>query len=103
MEELQVKSQIFKALGDERRLMILSDLATGEQCACDLLERLNITQPTLSHHMKTLMESGLVIGRKSGKWMYYSLSAETLVVAWQFLAALTLEDGGNHKEAKYCD
>jgi ArsR family transcriptional regulator len=49
-------------------------LPCGELCACIILEKFNITQPTLSHHMKTLCDSGLVNGRKQGKWMYYSLN-----------------------------
>ena len=65
-----------KALADENRLAILLALQHGEKCGCALLEELNITQPTLSHHMKQLCDSGLVAGRKEGKWMYYSISAE---------------------------
>ena len=67
---------IFKALGDENRIHILSLLRSGEKCACKLLEELNISQPTLSHHMKILCDSGLVKGRKEGKWMHYSICCE---------------------------
>ena len=67
---------IFKALGDENRIRILKMLRSGEKCACKLLEELNIRQPTLSHHMKILCESGLVKGRKEGKWMYYSICCQ---------------------------
>ena len=65
-----------KALADENRLAIMLSLQHGEKCACVLLEELNITQPTLSHHMKILCDSYLVTGRKEGKWMYYSISPE---------------------------
>ena len=65
-----------KALTDENRLAIMLSLQHGEKCGCILLEELNITQPTLSHHMKILWDSGLVTGRKEGKWMYYSISQE---------------------------
>ena len=65
-----------KALTDENRLAIMLALQHGEKCGCVLLEELNITQPTLSHHMKILLDSGLVTGRKEGKWMYYSISQE---------------------------
>jgi len=64
---------IFKALGDENRIRVLRLLGGGEKCACRLLEELNITQPTLSHHMKILCDSGLVTSRKEGKWMHYSI------------------------------
>lgn len=67
---------MFKALGDENRIQILRLLSSGERCACKLLEEMNITQPTLSHHMKILCDSGIVNGRKEGKWMHYSISKE---------------------------
>lgn len=67
-------SLIFKAFCDENRIKILRLLSTGEKCACKLLEELDVTQPTLSHHMKILCDSGVVSGRKDGKWMHYSIS-----------------------------
>ena len=65
-----------KALADENRLAIMMSLQKREKCACYLLEELNISQSTLSHHMKLLCDSGLVDYRKEGKWMHYSLSEE---------------------------
>ena len=65
-----------KALADENRLAIMMSLRQSEKCACYLLEELNISQSTLSHHMKLLCDSGLVDYRKEGKWMHYSLSEE---------------------------
>ena len=70
----QRMARVFKAMGDENRLTILSLLHTGERCACRLQEALNISQPTLSHHMRILLDAGLVSGRKEGKWIHYSLS-----------------------------
>lgn len=67
---------IFKALGDENRIRILRLLHSGEKCACKLLEELNISQPTLSHHMKILCDAGIVAGRKEGKWTHYAISCE---------------------------
>ena len=55
----------FKALADTNRLMIVDMLSCGEMCACEILEKFNITQPTLSHHMKILCDCGLVSGRKA--------------------------------------
>ncbi|MBQ3193502.1 MAG: winged helix-turn-helix transcriptional regulator [Oscillospiraceae bacterium] len=69
-------AKIFKALCDENRVQIMKLLRTGEKCACKLLEELNISQPTLSHHMKILGDSGLVTGRKEGKWMHYSICCD---------------------------
>lgn len=65
-----------KALADENRLAIMMSLKQKEKCACYLLEELNISQSTLSHHMRLLCDSGLVDYRKEGKWMHYSLSEE---------------------------
>lgn len=67
-----------KALADETRLKIVDMLTEGELCACTILEEFNITQPTLSYHMKVLCERGLVTSRKDGIWMRYSLNRENL-------------------------
>jgi ArsR family transcriptional regulator len=66
-------AKIIKALSDSGRLKIIDILSCGEQCACDILEQFEFTQPTLSHHMKVLMDCGLVKSRKDGLWSYYSL------------------------------
>lgn len=71
--------QYLKALSDETRLRIFLMLSDGELCACKILEEFNITQPTLSYHMKILCDSGLVKGRKDGIWMRYSINEEALV------------------------
>ena len=84
---------IFKAFCDENRIRIIKLLATGEKCACRLLEEIDITQPTLSHHMKILCDSGIVVGRKEGKWMHYSISPEGSTLAMRCLQALTQTDG----------
>ena len=76
---------IFKAFCDENRIRILQLLQGGEKCACRLLEEMKITQPTLSHHMKILCDSGIVEGRKEGKWMQYSISREGVEEAQKYL------------------
>jgi ArsR family transcriptional regulator len=65
---------IFKAFADVTRLKIVDMLSCGEMCACDILEFFNITQPTLSYHMKILTDCELVNARKDGAWMKYSLN-----------------------------
>ena len=80
---------IFKAFCDENRIRILKMLRSGEKCACKMLDEFNVTQPTLSHHMKILCDSGIVLGRKEGKWMYYSISAEGAKVAADCIKELT--------------
>lgn len=86
---------ICKSLGDSNRLQIVQMLSDGEKCGCKLLEAFEITQPTLSHHMKILCECGLVKDRKEGKWHHYSLSCETLQGFKKFIETLSCvkEDG----------
>lgn len=71
-------SEVFKALGDENRLQILTLLKDGEICAGDLLKSLSIVQSTLSHHMKILVEAGIVGCRREGKKSWYSINTEML-------------------------
>ena len=71
-----MKARIFKAFCDENRLQILYLLHGGEMCACELLETLSISQPTLSHHMRILCDAGIVTPSRVGKWTHYSLSNE---------------------------
>lgn len=67
---------IFKALGDETRLKIVSMIYDKELCACKILKAFDITQPTLSYHMKTLVDAGIVISVKEGSWVKYSINKE---------------------------
>ncbi|MDR0335440.1 MAG: metalloregulator ArsR/SmtB family transcription factor [Methanomassiliicoccaceae archaeon] len=92
MSDHQDHAQVFRAFCDENRLMILEMLRTGEKCACILLEKMNIAQPTLSHHMRILCDSGIVVPRKVGKWTYYSISAKGGDRAKDMLITLTTVD-----------
>lgn len=68
---------LMKALADETRVKIfdmLSEGELGEICACNILKEFDITQPTLSYHMKILSESGLINSRRDGVWMKYSIN-----------------------------
>lgn len=82
----------FKALGDVHRIQILRALRSGEKCGCDILDELDISQPTLSHHMKILCDAGLVTGRKEGKWMYCSVCCEGAAQVRKILQLLTDPD-----------
>lgn len=82
-------ARIFKALGDENRVKIVNLLWNGEVCACRLLSALSISQPTLSHHMKILCDSGIVEGRKVGTWMYYKISKAGIAVMQNYLGHLS--------------
>lgn len=82
-------AEIFKAFCDENRIRILEMLQTGEKCGCKLLEELNVTQPTLSHHMKILCDAGIVEGRKEGKWTHYKISNDGRNNALKILEEIT--------------
>jgi ArsR family transcriptional regulator len=82
-------ARIFKAFCDETRLMALELLRSGEKCACVLLEKIEVGQSTLSHHMKILVESGIVNARKEGKWTYYSISEDGSKAAARLLGEIT--------------
>jgi len=97
-----INSAVFKAFCDETRLMVLSLLQSGEKCACDLLEQVDVSQSTLSHHMKILVESGVVSSRKEGKWMYYRINQKGSEKAIALLKALTTMDTDKIEGKKEC-
>ncbi|MEJ7635531.1 metalloregulator ArsR/SmtB family transcription factor [Aeromicrobium sp.] len=75
-EEAAELAAKFKAIGDPTRLRLLSLVAAaegGESCVCDLNEPLDLSQPTVSHHLKILVNAGLLTRTKRGTWSYYSL------------------------------
>ena len=90
--------RVFRAFSDERRLRVLELLREGDKCACVLLEELEISQPTLSYHMKILCASGIVKERPVGPWKYYSIDAEGCAYAQRLLQALSF--GGEKVEIK---
>lgn len=100
--DYEKNAKVFKAFCDENRLMILELLQTGEKCACKLLEDLNISQSTLSHHMRILCESGVVRARKEGKWTHYSISEEGTVYARELLSQITELKDEEEKEGGKC-
>jgi len=92
----------FKALCDENRLKIISLLRHNERCSGTLLGELDISQSTLSHHMRILVDSGLVSSRKEGKWTYYTLSEEGAVEARKALDYFLVKDENYGSEAENC-
>ena len=71
-------AKVLKAISDPKRLRIVDMLSCGELCACVIQEEFNITQPTLSHDMRVLLDAGIVSARKEWKNTYYSLNVEYL-------------------------
>lgn len=83
-------AKVFKALGDPTRVKLLSLIATsvdGEMCVCDLTEPVGLSQPTVSHHMKLLVEAGLATREQRGRWAYYRPVTGTLAEAARVLAS----------------
>lgn len=72
-------AKVFKALGDPVRLRLLSMIASragGEICVCDLTPAFDLSQPTISHHLKLLRQAGLIDCERRGTWVYYWLLPE---------------------------
>ena len=83
-------ARTLKALADPARLRLLSLVAAhegGEACACDLIEPLGLSQPTVSHHLKVLVEAGLLTRDKRGVWAYFAVVPEALDALAAVLAA----------------
>jgi len=83
-------ARVFKALGDPTRVRLMSMIvasADGEMCVCDLTEPVGLSQPTVSHHMKLLVEAGLVVREQRGRWAYYRPTTGTLAEAAKALVA----------------
>ena len=79
MEQIYIDTaKMLKAISEPTRLRIVDMLSCGELCACKILEAFNITQPTLSHDMRVLVEAGIVQDRREGKNIYYTLKKEAL-------------------------
>ena len=80
-DEAERIAHTFKALGDPTRVRLLSLIAAsdgGEACICDLTEPVGLSQPTVSHHMKLLVDAGLATREQRGRWAYYRVVTDTL-------------------------
>ena len=85
--EAQQLAHAFAALADPVRLRLLSLIAAEDEvCSCNLLEPLGKSQPTVSHHTKTLSEAGLITGEKRGRWVYWRVVPEAVVALQGALA-----------------
>ena len=83
-------ARLFRALGDRHRVRLLSLIAAaegGEACICDLTGPVGLAQPTISHHMKLLVDAGLVSRDQRGKWAYYRVVPETMAALSEVLRA----------------
>lgn len=81
LEAAEQLARSFKALGDPTRVRLLSLIAAadgGEACICDLTAPVGLSQPTVSHHMKQLVDAGLITREQRGKWAYYTVVRSAL-------------------------
>jgi ArsR family transcriptional regulator len=88
-EQAEDAARRLKALADPARLRLLSLLMSapnGEACTCDLTEPLGLSQPTVSHHLKKLAETGLITGERRGSWTFYKADREALAAASRCLS-----------------
>ncbi|MBN8209583.1 winged helix-turn-helix transcriptional regulator [Bacillus sp. NTK071] len=74
--EIDKAAAVFKLLGDKTRLTIIGLLKDGECCVCEFVEVLQISQPSVSQHLRKLRDTGLVKERRRGQWIFYSLNQE---------------------------
>ena len=95
-------AHLFHALSDRTRLSILQRLRLGERCVCDLTDALDAAQSRLSFHLKVLKDAGLVNDRKDGRWMYYTLNAETLAEVGELADALAAEPTAAERRSGCC-
>ena len=79
-DEAAATAELFKTLGDPARVRIVNLVATSDEpvCACELYEPLGLSQPTVSHHLKKLVEAGLLEREQRGKWAYFSLKRDAV-------------------------
>jgi ArsR family transcriptional regulator len=91
-DEADVLAAGFKALSDPARLRLISLVAARagqEACVCDLTEPVGLSQPTVSHHLKLLMDAGILTREQRGKWAYYKLVPDTLNILAGLIASPT--------------
>lgn len=78
VDQINHKTRILKALANETRLKMVHLLRDKEMCVCELMIALNLTQPTASHHLNILENSGIIQNRKEGRWVFYRIAESPL-------------------------
>ena len=92
MDEWKAQGKLFRILADKTRIKILHRIKAGERCGCDLIYCLDISQPTLSHHLKVLHEQGIITGEKDKNKVVYSLNQDKLDEVWENFVSLLDKD-----------
>lgn len=84
-------AKVFKALGDKNRLLLLELIINGENCGCTLIDKLNVTQPTMTYHINILEKAGIITSRKEGVWRKLSVNKNIVEDLIGYLAILKQE------------
>ena len=87
-DEAERRATLLKAVADPARLQLLSivrESASGEACVCDMADAVGLTQPTVSHHLKILVDAGLLTRERRGTWAWFALAPERLAEVAGFL------------------
>jgi ArsR family transcriptional regulator len=92
-DEAETTASVFKALGDAHRVRIVNLLATAQHavCVCDLTDFLGLSQPTVSHHLRKLVDAGLLDREQRGVWAFYSLREDVVRRIGDILRAADME------------
>ena len=85
---LKKAAPVFHALSDETRLSLLGKLKNGERCVCELTDVMKAGQSRLSFHLKVLKDAGLLIDRREGRWVYYSINPDVIEELEELVRAL---------------
>ena len=100
VEQAASVAGLFKALSDPVRLRLLSLIAShagGEACVCDLTPAFDVSEPTISHHLRVLREAGLVTSQRRASWVYYRLVPEALTGLSDLLDAARVPATGRRR------
>lgn len=95
-------AELFHALADPIRMDVVNMLLDGERCVCDLMSDLGLAQSRLSWHLKTLVDAGVISGRREGRWNYYSLNPEAIAEARAVLDGLKVNRRLSVRAASCC-
>ncbi|AFR47394.1 ArsR/SmtB family transcription factor [Gordonia sp. KTR9] len=101
-DQAETATPVLKALADPVRLRLLSEIAAhpgAEACVCDISGPFDVSQPTISHHLKVLREAGLITGERRATWVYYRVNTDALQQLSDLLGGLASVVG----EARSCE
>jgi ArsR family transcriptional regulator len=102
LTSLKKSVAVFHALSDETRLSLLEQLKNGERCVCELTDMMKAGQSRLSFHLKVLKEAGLLIDRREGRWMYYSINPDAMSELEELVRTLKQAAKSSHTAGRCC-